>query len=175
MLEELRRRNALWNRLVEIEHDYRTQVAALLRTRHDAELERLEAELHSVRKEIGRRRNAARSARVDCADLVERARTLRRELGETRRLAREARRAVREANQEKLAHLENERREKVYQARLESGLYWGNHEEVAATYDMARRQARRAGGELRFRPWDGTGKVTVRFQQGLPARAVFSG
>ena len=54
------------------------------------------------------------------------------------------------------------------QAQADSDLYWCNYDDVIASYEIARRRALREGRELRFQGWDGTGKVTVRYQQGLP-------
>jgi hypothetical protein len=51
-------------------------------------------------------------------------------------------------------------------------LYWCNYDDVIANYETARKRALREGRELRFQGWDGTGKVTVRYQQGLPVAEV---
>ena len=64
--------------------------------------------------------------------------------------------------------LETERRLAVKQAQADSDLYWCNYDDTIAGYEIARRRALREGRELRFHGWDGTGKVTVRYQQGLP-------
>lgn len=63
-----------------------------------------------------------------------------------------------------LAELDQQRRQTVRDVVRESGLWWGNSEEVVASYEAARRKP----GELRFHAWRRTvGKLTVRFQQGL--------
>ena len=51
-------------------------------------------------------------------------------------------------------------------------MYWCNYDDVIANYETARKRALREGRELRFHGWDGTGKVTVRYQQGLPVAEV---
>ncbi len=55
---------------------------------------------------------------------------------------------------------------------LNSGLYWGNYEEVKLAWQQAKKQP----GQLRFHSWHyENGKVSVRWQHGLPVAEAFSG
>jgi hypothetical protein len=60
----------------------------------------------------------------------------------------------------------------VRQAQTDSNLYWCNYDDVISAYEIARRRTLREGRDLRFQPWDGTGKVTVRYQHGLAVEGV---
>ena len=51
-------------------------------------------------------------------------------------------------------------------------MYWCNYDDVIAAYETARKRTLREGRELRFQTWDGTGKVTVRYQQGRAVSGV---
>lgn len=62
------------------------------------------------------------------------------------------------------------RRVAVKQAQADSGLYWCNYDDVIAAYNAARRKP----GELRFHRWRGDGKVSVRYQTGMPVAEAFS-
>jgi hypothetical protein len=75
--------------------------------------------------------------------------------------------------QGRLEELGIARKAAVKKAQADSGLYWCNYDDVIQAYERARKQARN-GAALRGRQWDGTGKVAVRFQTGLPAAAVFA-
>src|SRR5262249_57965361 len=67
---------------------------------------------------------------------------------------------------------EIERRAAVKKAQAESGLYWCNYDDVINSYQRARKRTGR-GAELKSRRWNGSGKVAVRYQTGLPADAAF--
>lgn len=68
--------------------------------------------------------------------------------------------------------LDTARREAVRALCLASGLYWCNYEEVKNDYEAARK--RRGGADLKFHAWHRVrGKLTVRWQHGLPVAAVF--
>jgi hypothetical protein len=79
-----------------------------------------------------------------------------------------------EEQKQTLEELEIARRVAVKRAQADSGLYWCNYDDVINSYQRARKQIG-AAGELRRRRWDGSGKVTVRFQSGLPVSDVFGG
>ncbi|KNZ70317.1 hypothetical protein Tfer_0877 [Thermincola ferriacetica] len=172
MLDQLHRRNQFWNRLVEIEREYRQAVNDLL-TPPDNPVPELEAELEAVREEIKQRRQQKRSVRVNISDLRERAKDLRERIRQARQEARAARKEMLEANRDKLKELDAERVKQIKQAQAESGLYWCNYDEVVASYQVARQKAARQGRDLRFHRFDGSGKVTVRWQKGLPVEQVF--
>lgn len=141
-LEQMRLRVRLWNALVELEQRYRADVEALL------------AELAP-----GAEAAARPPAGADAAAY------------------RAARRAAfrRDDVRARLADLEAGRRAAVKAAQAEAasaGLWWGNYDDVIASYNVARR---RPGGELRFHSWYRTrGKVSVRYQTGLPLSAAYA-
>lgn len=174
MLEEMRRRNALWNKLVEIDREYRQKVRGVLALPDDPTAG-IKSELGKVREEIKSRRKAIRSSRADVSDLQQRAKELKIALEAARQAAREARKQVAEANRQHLQAIEAQRWAAVLQAQKASGLYWANSGDVLASYEVARKRAARDNTELRFHRWDGTGKVFVRYQYGLPVANVFGG
>lgn len=167
--EQMLRRNRLWNSLVEVERTYRRGLAAILR---DEEGERglaaARERLAALRSEIRARRQVERKRNVDVADLQEQIGHAKIELMEAIVAAREQRRERIAASKRSLDTLEMARRVAVKQAQAGSELYWCNYDDVIASYETARKRVLREGRELRFQGWDGTGKVTVRFQQGLP-------
>ncbi len=171
-VDEMRKRNAFWNALVEIERTCREKATAILRPEEDAVaplFERLEA----LRAEIKAKRGAARSSKVDVDELVKEAATTKAAIASALETARAARKERIAAAKPMLDALESERRAAVKEAQRASGLYWCNYGEVLDQYAIARGRAMREGSQLRFHRWDGSGKLTVRYQQGLPASQVF--
>lgn len=172
-LEQMLGRHRLWNALVAVEREYRSQRALTLRDEAaDRELEALSGRLAGFRQEIKARRQAARKRNVDISDLKEGIARAKIDLASAMAAARRSRRARIEEQTQRLDQLEAERRRGVKQAQAESGLYWCNYDDVIAKYESARKRALREGRELRFQTWTGAGKVTVRYQQGLPAAQV---
>ena len=172
-VEQMLRRRRLWNSLVEVEHKYRLELNTVLSDPEaERDLEFARARLVALRMEIKSRRQAERKRAVDVADLQEEISRARVALTAAIRAARERRRQRAEEHARSLELLECARREAVKKAQADSGLYWCNYDDVLAAYDAARRRALREGHELRFQGWDGAGKVTVRYQQGLPVTEV---
>ena len=168
-VEQMLRRHRLWNSLVEVERDYRSQLSALLRDEtSQIAVEAARDRLTALRCEIKARRRAERKRAVDVADLQAQIAEVKIELANAIAVAREGRRARIAQNKHSLQLLETARRAAVRQAQADSNLYWCNYDDVIAAYEIARRRTLREGRELRFQAWDGTGKVTVRYQQGLP-------
>lgn len=59
----------------------------------------------------------------------------------------------------------------VQAAHAALGLWWGNYDDVVKSYTVARRRP----GELRFHSWYRvTGKVSVRYQTGLPLETAYA-
>ena len=74
------------------------------------------------------------------------------------------------AVKDKLGELDAERKERVKAAQAASELYWCNYDDVVASYQTARRRP----GDLRFHAWArARGKVSVRYQTGLPVAGAF--
>lgn len=172
LLGEIRRRQQFWNKLVEIEHAHRAKVRELLVIPDDI-LPALYNQLEEVRKEIKIAKQKERSGKVDVVHLQEKAKALREQIAIAKPAQAEAKKQAAEVNRLPLEQLEAERREVVSTAVKASGLYWVNYEEVRNSYELARRKAMRDKTELKFHRWDGTGKVTVRFQNGLLVSDVF--
>lgn len=174
LLAEMRRRNDLWNKLVEIDRAYRAKVREVIAPPEDPVAPLLE-ELASVQEEIKQRRKRERSGRVDVTDLQARASDLRTRIKEARQLAREERKRLAEVHRGLLDALDSERKQAVLQAKRGSGLYWTNADDVLASYETARKKAMRAGTDLKFHPWRGEGKIFIRYQHGLPVPGLFGG
>lgn len=172
MLKEMRRRNDLWNKLVEIEHGYRSKVRELLSVPDDPAVG-IKAELDRVRHEIKARRKATRKGKLDISELQQRADDLKDALKVAYQEAKQARKKLIEARRQQLQELEWERRTAVKQVQKASGLYWTNGDDVIAVYDTARKRAAKEGKELKFHRWEGTGKIFTRYQYGLPVADVF--
>ena len=105
---------------------------------------------------------------MDVADLRDKVAEAKTQLAAAIADGKIARRARVAGHKHSLDLLETQRREQVRKVQAESGLYWCNYDDVIAAYETARRRVLREGRELHFRHWDGNGKVTVRYQQGLP-------
>jgi rubrerythrin len=174
MIEEIRRRNDYWNRLVEIERQDREERFKILAVPGDP-IPALVEEMQRLREEIRDLRKKERSGKVDTTEKTARLAELRQQIAElVLQLKTERKeRAKDPAVKAELNRLESRRQILLHQARHESGLYWGNYGDVEMAYDVARKKALKSGLELRFHRFDGTGKVTVRWQHGLPVEEVF--
>jgi hypothetical protein len=168
-LEQMLRRHRLWNSLVEVESRYRLELESLLRDPvAEQDLAFARARLAELRQLIKSRRQAERKRTVEVSDLQVEIARAKLALTAAISAARKARRARVELNKGSIELLETARHEAVKQVQSDSGLYWCNYDDVIAAYETARKRALREGRQLRFQAWDGTGKVTVRYQQGLP-------
>lgn len=173
MLEQIKRRNNMWNSLVAIEKTYREAVRSEITIQND-QVTILVAELDATRKMIKQQRKAARSGKVDISDLCKLAEKLKEDLTQARAAAKVEKKRIIEEKRTKLNEIESGRKELQKDVQHESGLYWGNYDDVIASYDVARKRAMREGRELRFHRFDGTGKISVRWQNGLPVPELFN-
>ena len=173
-LDQMSRRHRLWNTLVEIERAHNSEVLKVLSDRDVEEKVALaRARLSVLHAEIRGRRQAARSREVDVSDLEGEILLSKKLQNEAIADAKSRRRQLIGERKAELDSLEGKRRAAVKLARAESGLYWCNYDEILTSYEQGRKQTCREGGELRFRRWDGSGKLTVRFQYGLPVSAAY--
>lgn len=172
LIDELHRRQRFWNALVEIERSVRAQVRELLAVPDDP-VAPLADQLKAVREGIKTARKKARSGKVDVSMLQSRAAELRERIAAAKVERDASKKLVAEANRTVLDQLERERRAAVKAEIAKSGLYWCNYDEVQKDYEQARKKAMRDKTELKFHRWDGAGKVTVRYQKGLPVPDVF--
>lgn len=166
---ELRRMNALWNRLVEIDRGHRDRYRAVIATAGDGELTaRLDnavARLNALKDERKARRKAARR-RIDAPDLDEAIESARSEYRALMEEVRADRAIARERVRAELAAIEKSRQAAVKLARQNSGLFWGNYNAICASYESARKRAITHGGELHFRCFAGEGRIVNQIQGG---------
>jgi rubrerythrin len=85
----------------------------------------------------------------------------------------EARKAIfkREDVREELKELDNQEYENARGQWLTAGLHWCNQEEVKLAWQKAKKRP----GDLRFHSSRDGGKLTVRWQKGVPAKELFQG
>jgi len=172
-LEEIRRRHNLWNRLVEIEHDHRAKVREVLVVPDDP-MPAMYDRLKELRQQIKEERKQKRSGKVDVSELQQQVKELQAAIKEEKMGHAATKKEIAATNKPLLQELDEERKALVKEAAKASGLYWCNYEEVVMGYDTARKKAMRDKTELKFHRWEGVGKVTVRFQKGLPVPALFT-
>lgn len=164
-IDQMRLRVRLWNALVELERAHAASVELVLEqlapgadqaarppyacSEHAAEWQK-------------RRGPAAFSPCPEQQPAMAAYRTLRRESFKL------------EAVKARLGELEAERKAGVKRIQAEhaaEGLWWGNYDDVVKAYTVARRRP----GDLRFHSWFTTrGKVSVRYQTGLPLATAYA-
>lgn len=172
MLDQMVKRNKLWNDLVTIERDFRARSQELI-TPENTEFNEIDKEIETLREQIKERRKSARKS-VDISDLKIKIKELSAQKKEAYAAYKETRKSLIEKNKEQLKILDNERKEKVKEAYHNSQLYWGNYNDVINnSYNVARIRAMKAGVDLKYQRFDGTGKVTVQIQGGLSTEDVF--
>ena len=172
-IDQMRRRNQLWNRLVEIDRAHRVKSGAIINaTDAGVDVKELIAKRDGLREQIRARRKLARKA-VDIKDLKLELTRIREALCEAIPKAMEARKAKIAAERAILDSLDLERRALVKAASTSYGLYWCNYDDVLASYEVARVRAMKEGRDLQFHSFRGEGKVSVRFQIGMAAEDVF--
>jgi hypothetical protein len=175
-IEQMRRRNDLWNRMVEIDNDIRTKIDAILYAgAPEEELQLLRAKIRELSSQLRRFRAGQASPNADGEQTRLEIRSAiaaaRGSLAEVKR----ARKENAKRGRMLLRRLDAERLAKLREAHDSAGLYWGNWTAIRGQYDVARARAMRTGARLRTQPWDGTGTVTVYFSRGLETAAVFGG
>lgn len=175
-IEQMFRRNQLWNRIVEIDNDIRTKVdSSLFAGAPEDELELLRHRLAECRRHLATLRADPTSPRIERAQAREEARVAAAAVQASLDVVKSARKAKAEANRVLMRELNSERVRRIRQAQMDSGLYWCNRTEVFRNYEVARVRAMKTGTRLQERPWRGTGAVCVCFQKGLAASKVFGG
>ena len=166
-LEELRQQIRLHKKSAAYEHVLHGKLRSLVEAMQSALADRSPETVAIVKP------------RLYFADIVsydglrERAKQLRQALGVMRAEAKAESRAKAEQLKAEREQLERERTERVKAAMAAANLYWCNSDDVRASYEVARKRAMREGTELHFHRFDGGGKLSVRYQQGLPVAAAF--
>lgn len=175
---EMQRMNALWNKLVEIDRaisaSYREMIAGALDPAIAAERNALLARLDELKAERNKRHAAARK-KVPTPDLDAEIETARAQYRESKERYAAAKAAARVKTAAAARALEQSRQAQVKLARQESGCYWGNYNAVINSFDGARQKILKAGGELHFRKFDGTGRIVNQIQGGITVDALFAG
>ena len=182
--DQLRKQNHLWNRLVELDQAHRVQYFSI--TADDPDVAALEAQIAQLEKLLAEAVEARNKARklarrksgsdVEVHDAAVKALSI--QLKPLREKAKDARKAARARLTPALKDLEEKRKAAVTEARQQAaadGLWWGNYNAVLASYDMARQRAVKTGAELRFRRYDGEGRLTVQIQGGMTPDQLLSG
>jgi hypothetical protein len=172
LIAEIRQRNDLWNKLVEVERETRLRAREALIIPGDP-LPALYDQLKEVRTEIKDTRKKNRSGKIDVSFLQNQAKLIRENILALKSERLEKKKAITEQNRDVLDRIEMERRKAVKAISNASTLYWANKEEIINNYELARKRAMRVNTELKFHRFTGEGKVTVRFQKGLPIPEVF--
>ena len=182
--KQIRLQARFWNDLVEIEHEFSQRYRDVMNNADEKisslneEVGRRREEIEALRGEIKERRKKARSGRVDDSEIKKKVAEL---LAENKHLIQELkdyRAEVKIMVKPRLHELESERRARVKELRQQyaaEGLYWGNYNAVLTSYQTARSRSMQSGGELHFRRFDGTGRLTCQIQGGMSVEEAFSG
>jgi hypothetical protein len=173
-LEQMFRRNELWNRIVEIDNDVRTKMeAALSAGTQEAELRILRDQQKALRAQLAAIRGDRTTTKPRIEEMQERVRTSAAKVRQVLDAVKKARKANAQLNRALMRDLDAERVSRVREAVADAGLYWCSRMEINGHYRVARARAMREGKRLQPRVWDGTGTVCVYFQKGLAVNAVF--
>ena len=131
-VEQMLRRHRLWNSLVEVERDYRSQLSAVLRDEtSETALASARDRLAALRCEIKARRQAERKRAVDVADLQAQIARVKIDLANCNRCGQERQGAhVSPRTNIVFSYWRRQRRVAVRQAQADSDLYWCNYDDV---------------------------------------------
>jgi Putative transposase DNA-binding domain len=174
-LDQMERRVQPWNRFVEIERETLRRVRSLVFDETEQrEICETRTRIASLRALIQERR---RTEPPDFAGMED----LRKQVLASRKVLVALIKRAKLNEKERYAHcgdalkaLQEERAREVKQAQKDSKLYWCNYDDVWHAYELARVRVRREGVELREHQWNGSGRVSVRFQRGLPVPTAFT-
>lgn len=200
-IQQMQLRNRLWNRFVEIERDNRAKRDAILAVPEQQDLDEaftkladLRQKLKAAKKKLPRQhsedplldlaaqvkdveamlRQRAAIAGVIADGTLTEAQNTKLAIRALYGVIKEKRRELAGHRREDLKALEEERKLAANQAQRESGLYWGNYDDVRTNYETARVRAMKEGAMLRFHRWEGSGKLSVRWQTGIPTKCVLA-
>jgi len=179
--EQLRLARAYHNKLIEIELARKVKVREAMTSVSSVSvaldvLNELNKQIETERTIINATKAAARSSAVDVG--VQRARI--RDLQGQRKEAFTVLKAAKMASKTpemvaKFEEIGNEANEAIRAARATCNVYWGTYLLVEKAIEEAKAPPKKGQrkGELRFRHWDGCGRVGVQLQGGLPVAAAF--
>ena len=173
--DQMRLHHRYSNKLTEIERDRRESVRKVMEAHGDIpEMQARAAELAADLKDailVIKAQRAVTRDRSDTAAMRARVTTLRKELKARRATIKSAKKASKEDPVVNAAITDADTTAKaaVRKARAESGLYWGTYLQA----EDAARQASRERRDPKFKRWDGSGKIAVQLQKGLPTDDLF--
>ena len=174
-LDQMERRVQLWNRFVAIEREIRRRARSLLIDEGEQRgIRELRIKIASFRTSILERRKTNGQNAIAIEDLRKLIVASQNELAALLARAKLNRRQRFMRSRTALNQLQEERAGQVKQAQRDSKLYWCNYDDVRHAYEVARVRVMKEGTELREHPWNGSGRVSVRFQRGLPVRTAFT-
>jgi len=176
--------NRFWNRLVEIEQDYRNKYREIIGS--DNEVAHIQKDINELKEQIvamdeqrkqlkilHRKKISMYTEPLDEAIKVAKARI--KELGVQAKIARSSAQERIKAASSVLKELEEQRRISVKQAYNSSGLWWGNYNAVLDSYNTARNRAMKEGAELNFHRFDGSGRFSCQILGGVSTADFLSG
>ena len=173
-IEQMFRRNELWNRIVEIDNEVRTKMEpTLFAGAQEEELGSIREKLKELRSRLAKLRADGKSSKAERDEMREQVKAATLEVRTTLDEVKRARKANAEDNRALMRELNADRLQRIQRAQVQAGLYWCNRTEVLRNYEVARRRAMREGRRLKAKPWYGTGTVCVYFQRGLSVSSVF--
>jgi putative transposase-like DNA-binding protein len=175
-LDQMARRIQLWNRFVRIEAEVRRKTRLLLSDEAEQrEIRELQTRIADDRGSL-----AAEQEKTDGQDVAA-IEDLQQRIVASRAALRALLARVKSNRRERVARskaalkiLQEERAEQAKLAQRNSGLYWCNYDDVRHAYETARVRVLKEGTELRDHQWNGAGRVSVRFQRGLPVATAFT-
>lgn len=175
--EQLRLAHRYRNRLVEIERQRRTAYRELIASSGHANLEAAQAAVDEAQAEVDRilkaiaEQHRAEGTKRTSKELAEQLRDARAVLRERKAALREARRAVAQDPdmQMRIKQINDEANRALREARASCDVYWGTYLQMEAAAERARREKM----DPKFKRWDGSGKLAVQLQGGLPVDALY--
>lgn len=178
--EHLYLQNKFWNTLVEIEKNLRTKYREVFDS--DAEITPLLEQSENIKSEIERLDNERKKIRVKIKkktgpeteyfdNAISNLKEQRKNIAAT---LKEKRKSLKEVYAPQLQKIEDERKALIKEARQNSGLWWGNYNAVADSFNTARVRAMKTNAELKFHRFDGSGRFTMQIQGGVDAPDLFN-
>ena len=174
-------KNKMWNNLVETERKHREEYYNIVNQYSTvAKLEEKKQPLMEraleIKQEIKNIRKSARTlAKTETAALTTELKEINKKVKELNIKLKEKRAIARVKLKPHLVALEQQRREKVKEIRQNSGLWWGNYNDVVSRYDVARDRAIKTNAQLRFHSFDKSGTFVIQIQEKLTVDDLLNG
>ena len=180
--EQMRLANEFWNTLVTIEHQNAEERRAIINEPQElvdlnAEILRLQ-EIVTILVEEKKKLNKAARKNAKTPDIDGRIKTYKAQLKPLYEAAKVARKASVEQNKPLLDELSKVRFEKIKLARQEiaaKGLWWGNYNATADSFNVAVSRSYKDGGVLKIKKFRGEGRLTNQIQGGVSVEDLLAG